>query len=418
VSYADTLNQSLPLPCGVTIPNRFGKSAMSEALGTIDNHVTPALETLYGRWSDGGTGLLITGNIMIDRHHTGEPNNVVLENENDLPLLKSWAEAGKRQGNQIWVQLNHPGKQIPRMLASGDTLAPSAVPFSKELKSAFKTPRALTEEEIRDIIKRFATSATIAKKAGFTGVQIHGAHGYLVSQFLSGHHNQREDQWGGSLENRMRFPLEIYRAIRKAVGADYPISIKLNSADFQRGGFTEEESMTVAQTLAEEGLDLLEISGGNYESPVMAGAKGVRESTAAREAYFLDYAHKIRERVSIPLMVTGGFRSAKAMAEAVDSGATDVVGIARPLAVEPDLPKRILAGQEGVVSRVTPRKTGIKAIDEMAMMEVSWFSRQLHRMGKGQDPKPDESVLIALFKVITSMGVGSFRTRRLRANAG
>ena len=287
MSYADTLNQSLTLPCGTALPNRFGKSAMSEALGTIDNHVTPALETLYGRWSDGGTGLLITGNIMIDRNHTGEPNNVVLENENDMPLLQRWAEAGKRQGNHIWVQLNHPGKQIPRMLASGDTLAPSAVPFGKELKSAFKTPRALTEEEIRDIIKRFATSAAIAKKAGFTGVQIHGAHGYLVSQFLSGHHNQRTDQWGGSLENRMRFPLEIYRAIRKAVGDEYPVSIKLNSADFQRGGFTEEESMTVAQTLAEEGLDLLEISGGNYENPAMAGAKGVRESTVAREAYFL-----------------------------------------------------------------------------------------------------------------------------------
>ena len=162
MSHADTLKTSLALPCGTAIPNRFGKSAMSEALGTIDNHVTPALETLYGRWSDGGTGLLITGNIMIDRNHTGEPNNVVLESEQDLPLLKRWAEAGKRNGNEIWVQLNHPGKQIPRMLASGDTLAPSAVPFGKELKSAFKTPRALTEAEIRDIIKRFATSAAIA----------------------------------------------------------------------------------------------------------------------------------------------------------------------------------------------------------------------------------------------------------------
>ena len=214
----------------------------------------------------------------------------------------------------------------------------------------------------------------------------------------------------------MRFPLEIYRAIRQAVGDDYPVSIKLNSADFQRGGFSEEESMTVAETLANEGLDLLEISGGNYENPAMAGAKGVRESTANREAYFLDYANEIRKRVSIPLMVTGGFRSAKAMAQAVDSGATDIIGIARPLAVEPDLPNAILAGQSGVVSRVTPRKTGIKTIDNMAMMEVSWFSRQLHRMGTGKDPKPDESVLLALFKVIATMGVGSFKTRRLRAN--
>ncbi|EKF75561.1 NADH:flavin oxidoreductase [Alcanivorax hongdengensis A-11-3] len=417
MSHAQTLGQSLALPCGATLGNRFAKSAMSEALGTIDNHATEELVRLYQRWAEGGTGLLITGNIMVDRHHTGEPNNVVLEDETDMALLQRWAEAGKSQSGHIWVQLNHPGKQIPRMLASGDTLAPSAVPFGKELKSAFKTPRALTEAEIRDIIQRFATSAAIAKKAGFTGVQIHGAHGYLVSQFLSGHHNRREDQWGGSLENRMRFPLEIYRAIRKAVGDAYPVSIKLNSADFQRGGFTEEESMTVAETLAAEGLDLLEISGGNYENPAMAGAKGVRESTVAREAYFLDYANEIRKRVSIPLMVTGGFRSAKAMADAIDSGATDLVGIARPLAVEPDLPNRILAGQNGVVSRVTPRKTGIKAIDEMAMMEVSWFSRQLHRMGKGKDPRPDESVLFSLFKVAAGMGMGSLRTRRMRANS-
>lgn len=417
MTHAETLGQSLALPCGVTLKNRFAKSAMSEALGTIDNHVTPALERLYGRWAQGGTGLLITGNIMIDRNHTGEPRNVVLEDERDMALLKRWADAGKSQGNDIWVQLNHPGKQIPRMLASGDTLAPSAVPFGKELKSAFKTPRALSEDEIFDIIRRFATSAALAKKAGFTGVQIHGAHGYLVSQFLSGHHNRRTDKWGGSLENRMRFPLEIYRAIRDAVGPDYPLSIKLNSADFQRGGFTEEESMTVAETLANEGLDLLEISGGNYENPAMAGAKGVRESTVTREAYFLDYAQAIRQRVSTPLMVTGGFRSAQAMAQAVESGATDLVGIARPLAVEPDLANRILAGQEGVISRVTPRKTGIKMIDDMAMMEVSWFSRQLHRMGKGQDPKPDESVLLSLFKVVTEMGIGSFKTRRLRANS-
>ena len=417
MNHADILGQSLALPCGVTLPNRFGKSAMSEALGTIDNHVTPKLERLYGRWAQGGTGLVITGNIMIDGRHTGEPNNVVVENERDLTLLKRWADAGKSQGGAIWVQLNHPGKQIPRMLASGDTLSPSAVPFGKELKSAFKTPRALTEDEIQDIIQRFATSARICQKAGFTGVQIHGAHGYLVSQFLSGHHNRRTDQWGGSLENRMRFPLEIYRAIRQAVGKDYPVSIKLNSADFQRGGFTEEESMTVAETLANEGLDLLEISGGNYENPAMAGAKGVRESTVNREAYFLDYANEIRKRVAIPLMVTGGFRSAQAMAEALDSGATDIIGIARPLAVEPDLPNAILAGQSGVVSRVTPRKTGIKAIDEMAMMEVSWFSRQLHRMGTGKEPKPDESVLLSLFKVIATMGIGSFKTRRLRANS-
>jgi 2,4-dienoyl-CoA reductase-like NADH-dependent reductase (Old Yellow Enzyme family) len=415
MSFADTLSQSLTLPCGVTLPNRFGKSAMSETLGTIDNHVTEELVRLYGRWADGGTGLVITGNVMIDQRHLGEPHNVAVEDERDLAMLKRWAEAGTRQGNQLWVQLNHPGKQIPKMLASGDTLGPSAIPFRKELSPHFKTPRALTEGEILDIIARFARSAAIVKKAGFTGVQIHGAHGYLVSQFLSGHHNQRDDRWGGSLENRMRFALEVYRAIRAEVGKDYPVSIKLNSADFQRGGFTEEESMTVAETLAGEGLDLLEISGGTYEAPTMSG-KDVRESTLQREAYFLEYAEKIRARISIPLMVTGGFRTSEGMAAAVASGATDIVGLARPLAVEPDLPKRILAG-ESVHSVVTPRRTGIKAIDDMAMMEVVWFARQLHRMGQGKEPIRDESVLMAMIRSMTMVAIRSSRTKKMRLRA-
>lgn len=415
MSFVNTLSQPLTLPCGAVVPNRFGKSAMSETLGSIDNRASKELVQLYSRWADGLTGLLITGNIMVDRCHIGEPHNVAVEDERDLDLLRSWAQAGTRQGNQLWVQLNHPGKQVPKMLASGDTLSPSAIPFAKQLSSHFKTPRALTEDEILDIIARFAHSAAIVKKAGFTGVQIHGAHGYLVSQFLSGHHNQRTDRWGGSLENRMRFPMEIYRAIRAVVGKNYPVSIKLNSADFQRGGFTEEESMIVAETLAAEGLDLLEISGGNYESPTMSG-KDVRDSTLQREAYFLDFAEKIRARTSIPLMVTGGFRTATGMAAAVTSGATDIVGLARPLAVEPDLPRRILAG-ESVHSVVTPRRTGIKAIDDIAMMEVVWFNRQLHRIAKGKQPIQDESVLMALLRSMTMVAIRSSRTKRMRLRA-
>jgi 2,4-dienoyl-CoA reductase-like NADH-dependent reductase (Old Yellow Enzyme family) len=415
---ASVLGQSLTLPCGAILPNRFGKSAMSETLGTLDNRPTAALPRLYERWSLGGTGLLITGNIMVDARHIGEPHNVAVENERDLTLLQQWAQAGRVQGNHLWVQINHPGKQVPRLLASGDTLAPSAVPFNEKLDAYFKPPRALLEGEIQELIRRYAETARICKQAGFTGVQIHGAHGYLVSQFLSGYHNQRTDQWGGSLENRMRFPLEIYRAIRAVVGSDYPVAIKLNSADFQRGGFTEEESMTVAQCLCDEGLDLLEISGGTYESPKMSG-RGIRESTLQREAYFLDYAEKIRQRIAIPLMVTGGFRTSEGMANAVSSGATDVVGLARPLAVEPDLPRRILAG-ESVHSVVEPRRTGIQAIDDVAMMEVMWFTRQLHRMGKGKDPVRDESVVGALIRSMTSMSWRSLKSRRLklRANAG
>ncbi|MDI9244411.1 NADH:flavin oxidoreductase/NADH oxidase family protein [Marinobacter sp. CHS3-4] len=410
---AEVLSKPLTLPNGATIPNRFAKSAMSETLGTIDNRMTQDLVTLYRTWAEGGLGLSITGNVMIDRHHIGEPQNVVLEDERDLPLLQEWAVAGKSAGGQIWMQLNHPGKQSPKILNS-DPVSPSAIPFRKELQSMFATPRALTEAEIQDIIQRFASSAAIAEKAGFDGVQIHGAHGYLVSQFLSPHHNQRDDQWGGSAENRRRFVMEVYRAIREATSADFSVGIKLNSADFQRGGFTEEESLAVIEELSNVGIDLVEISGGNYENPAMAkGKKDVKASTRAREAYFLEFAEKVRESVSVPLMVTGGFRSAQGMSEAVSSGATDLVGVARPSAIEPDFPNRILSG-EPFESAVTPIKTGIKAIDNMALMEVSWYARQLGRMGKGKPPKVHDRGFWSLLEVLGVMTSRGVRTR-LRA---
>lgn len=410
---AQTLAQPLKLPNGSELPNRFAKSAMSETLGTIDNRVTDDLVTLYRTWANGGTGLSITGNVMIDRRHIGEPQNVVLEDDRDMELLKAWAASGKVEGGQIWMQLNHPGKQSPKML-NRDPVSPSAVPFRKELRGMFATPRALSGPEVEDIVARFARSAELAEKAGFDGVQIHGAHGYLVSQFLSPHHNQRTDEWGGTPEKRMRFVLEIYRAIRAATSDGFNVGIKLNSADFQRGGFTEEESLSVIEVLSAEGIDLVEISGGNYENPAMAKGDGqVKASTRAREAYFLEFAEKVRARVSVPLMVTGGFRTSEGMAEAIESGATDLVGLARPLAVEPDLPKRVLAG-ESITSAVRPIRTGIRLVDNMALMEVSWYTRQLGRMGKGKAPRKHDRGLLSLMEVLGVMTTRGVRTR-LRA---
>ncbi|MEX2473703.1 NADH:flavin oxidoreductase/NADH oxidase family protein [Marinobacter sp.] len=416
---AETLSQPLTLKSGSVIPNRFAKSAMSETLGTIDNRVTRDLVRLYRTWAEGGAGLSITGNVMVDRRHIGEPQNVVLEDERDLALLQAWAQEGSRNGCQLWMQLNHPGKQSPKML-NRDPVSPSAVPFRKELQSMFATPRALTGPEIEDIVRRFATSAAIAEKAGFSGVQIHGAHGYLVSQFLSPHHNQRSDEWGGTAEKRMRFVLEVYKAIREATSKDFSVGIKLNSADFQRGGFTEEESLGVIEVLAGLGIDLVEISGGNYENPAMAKGAGVgkkngevKQSTLDREAYFLEFAEKVRKRVDVPLMVTGGFRTETGMANAIASGATDLVGIARPLAVEPDCPKRIMAG-ESFTSAVKPIKTGIRLIDDMALMEVSWYTRQLGRMGKGKVPRKHDRGVWSLLEVVGVMASRGVRTR-LRA---
>ncbi|MCK0538382.1 NADH:flavin oxidoreductase/NADH oxidase family protein [Alcanivorax quisquiliarum] len=408
-----SIDQPLTLPCGVVVKNRLGKSAMSEALGTRDNRVTGKLATLYRRWAEGGSGLLVTGNVMIDRRALGEPNNVVLEDRRDMAALKAWAQAGTADGTQLWMQLNHPGKQSPSML-SRQPVAPSAIGFSNPaLRRFFATPRALTGAEIQNLVTRFATSAALAREAGFTGVQVHGAHGYLVNQFLSPLHNQREDEWGGSLENRMRFVCEVYRAIRASVGDDFPVSIKLNSADFQRGGFTEEESMQVVQRLGELGMDLIEISGGTYEKPRMAG-QDAPQSTREREAYFLDYAEQVRQRVSTPLMVTGGFRTTAGMQAALASGATDMLGLARPLALAPAMPREVLAGR-AVTSEVKPIRTGIKPVDDMAMMEVSWYTLQLDRLGRGKAPLPDASGLGSLLKVLGVVTWRRLRMGRMRA---
>ena len=414
LSAAHLLALPLSLPNGACVRNRLAKSAMSEAMGTWDNRPTPGLVRLYQRWGASGIGLLMTGNVMIDRRALGEPGNVVIEDERDLPLLKDWASAATARGAATWVQLNHPGKQSPKGL-NRSNLSPSAIPFRKDMAAFFDTPREATPDEIEDIIRRFGRSAAICKKAGFSGVQIHGAHGYLVSQFLSPHHNQRSDQWGGSAENRRRFVLAVYAEIRRQVGADFPVGIKLNSADFQRGGFTEEESMATIEALAAAGIDLIEISGGTYEAPAMTGTmKSVKTSTAAREAYFIEFADKLRARVSTPLMVTGGFRTAAGMQAALQSQALDVVGIARLMAIDPEAPARLLQGQDSPQT-VRPIKTGIAAIDRMALMEVAWYTRQLKRIGAGREPRPNESGLLAFAKTVFHSGWGTFKTKRLRA---
>ncbi len=350
---------------------------------------------------------------MVDRRALGEPGNVVIEDAADLPLLRRWASAATSQGVALWVQLNHPGKQSPKGL-NRRNLSPSAVPFRPDLKAFFDTPHEATEAEIQDIIQRFGASAAICQQAGFSGVQIHGAHGYLVSQFLSPHHNQRTDGWGGSPEKRRRFVLAVYAEIRRRVGPDFPVGIKLNSADFQRGGMTEDESAATIRALAEAGIDLIEVSGGTYEAPAMTGVTAQKASTAAREAYFLEFAETLRRTVKVPLMVTGGFRSAAGMNAALESGALDVVGIARLLAIDPDAPAHLLRGEDSR-QRVRPIRTGIALVDRSAMMEVFWYTRQLKRIADGGEPRPGEGGLWAFLASVTHGGWGNFRTRRLRA---
>jgi 2,4-dienoyl-CoA reductase-like NADH-dependent reductase (Old Yellow Enzyme family) len=406
-----SLGDPITLPCGAIIKNRFLKSAMSECLASVDHAPTEGLSTLYETWANGGSGQVVTGNIMVDSRFLGEPRNMVIENVRNYDLLYQLALKGTQDNTHLWVQLNHPGKQTPRLL-SKEAVAPSAIPLGPGYDRFFAPPRGLKEGEIVEIIERFAKAAMISKAAGFTGIQIHGAHGYLVNQFLSPRHNQRIDHWGGSLTNRMRFVIEVFGAIREKVGSSFPIGIKLNSADFMKGGFSEEDSIEVIQRLSELGIDQIEISGGNYESPIFTGTT-IKESTIKREAYFLEFAQNAKRVTDTPIAVTGGFRTAEGMRRAVESGWTDMVGLARPLAVDPDIPNRILSG-ENYISPLKTIKTGISVIDRIALLEITWYEQQMERLSRGKKTKPNHPPILSLLQTLQKTGLEVFQKRRAR----
>lgn len=409
------LYEPLRLPSGFVLPNRIMKAAMSEALADARHRPDERLIRLYERWSRGGYGLLITGNVMVDRSQLGEPGNVVIEDDRDLAALSRWVKSTHNAGVPIWTQLNHPGRQSNPLAIGHTPVAPSAVPMSLP---GSPTPRALTGSEIEDIIERFANAAVICEAAGFDGVQVHAAHGYLVTQFLSPLTNLRTDDWGGDSTRRMHFLLEIIRRIRNRVSPAFAVSVKLNSADFLRGGFTEDGSRHVVRALAGNAIDLIEISGGNYESPAMAGAAAA--STRAREAYFLDYARTVRvEAGHVPLAVTGGFRTHAAMSRAVSSGDCDVVGLARPAATTPDAANLILSGKASAVTshelqygmrRLVGRFVDIQALD--GVLNISWHTDQLHRLGAGLEPDLDRGRLTTTLAMLRRNGAGSLRPRR------
>lgn len=396
----------LTLPCGVTLKNRLLKGAMSEALGTRDHAPRPELPLLYARWARGGTGLLLTGNVMVDARALGEPGNVVLEDERHLAEFHRWAVQGSRDGAALWMQLNHPGKQAPRGLNAGGTVAPSALPFLGGLARAFETPRELTVTEIRGLTARFARSARLAQRAGFGGVQLHAAHGYLFSQFLSPRHNVRDDGYGGSLENRMRFLLETYDAVRAAVGPRFPVGVKLNSSDFVRGGFSEEESLAVVRALGERGCDLIELSGGTYEKPMMMLGRG------EPGGFFADFSRRARAVAGVPIGVTGGFRDAATIRGALEEGAADLVGLGRPLVLDPAFSARVLRG-ENASSEVRPLKTGLAPLDRSGYLEIAWYEDALRRLARGEDVRTGEAPLLALARMTAEMGAAAvFRRRR------
>lgn len=408
MSDTPAIDAPLRLPCGAVLPNRVAKAAMTEGVADARNRATDRHARLYGRWANSGAGLLLTGNVQVDRRYLERPGNVVIEGRPDadaLAALRAYATAAAGGGAHVWMQISHAGRQTPASVNS-EPVAPSDVALDMP-GAQFGRPRALTEPEILDVIARFAHVATIARDTGFTGVQIHAAHGYLLSEFLSPDVNRRDDAWGGSLEGRARLPLEVVRAVRSAVGPDFPVSVKLNSADFQKGGFTHADAIQVASWLSAAGVDLLEISGGTYEQPKLVGlddltlhpekAERRRESTIAREAYFLAYAADIRRAASAPLMVTGGFRTRAGMSAALASRELDVIGIARPLCSDPDCVAKLLDGRIAALPaderrlRIGPGPLGpasplslVRAMNGWG--QQGWFCLQIMRMADGLEP--------------------------------
>lgn len=352
---------------------------MEESLATRTLDPSPELDRLYAAWSRGGAALQLSGHVLIDRVHLARPRDVVLDGASDAAAFRRWAAASHEGGGLAFLQLNHAGRQTPRFIHPHPK-GPSSSKAVKQMGS-FGTPVALTELEIGDVIARFAQAAAAAQRAGFDGVEVHAAHGYLLSQFLSPLVNDREDRWGGSLENRARLLLEVVREVRRATSPSFGLGVKLNSADFQRGGFDGDDFRAVAKMLDREAIDFIEVSGGNYESQVFLDAP---DSTKRREGFFLEFVRDIRKSVEVAVLLTGGLRTRAGMEAALADGA-DLVGLARPLALRPDLPRALLSGE---VDRAPegPPPFGVRALRGVA--DVAWHWAQLERLGQGKAVNP------------------------------
>lgn len=382
---------SYTLPNGATLPNRLVKAAMEENLSNTNLEPDNALWNLYESWARGGVGTMITGNVMVDHRAMTGPGGVVLEEGTPLDGFRRWSSKAKVAGGKIIMQINHPGRQILAKLG-GEVWAPSAVPVDiGNLSKLLGKPKAMTEKEILETIQRFAKTSQLAMESGFDGVEIHAAHGYLISQFLSPIANRRDDIWGGSLENRSRFLLEVIRAVRKAVKPGFIVAVKLNSADFQKGGFQFQDAKEVIAKIQTLGVDFIELSGGNYEAPAMQG-ESRDGSTLAREAYFLDFASEVAKTATVPILVTGGIRR-KQIAESVLDSGVPLVGIATALALNPNLPNDWKENKEMNHSLPNPnwKSKTLKGLANMAMVRY-----QLNRLSQNKLPTVNVSPILRL----------------------
>lgn len=411
------LQQALTLPCGAILPNRIAKAAMSEGLADSANRVTPALISLYRHWAGSGAGLLLSGNVQVDRLHLERPGNLVIDDASDQAGLRALAAAGTAGGAHFWLQLSHTGRQVDSSINDAP-LGASAVEidFPRGLGYTFSAPRVMSGADIDDVIARFAFAAGQTRKAGFTGVQLHAAHGYLISQFLSPLSNTRTDRWGGSLEHRARLLLAVLAAVRAEVGPAFPVAIKLNASDFQKGGFSAAECLQLVAMLNSSSLDLLELSGGSLEQPKVVGLTlkeegedGLRPGASKREAYFVEFAGAVRAAARMPVMVTGGFRTLSGMAQALANGELDVIGLGRPLIAQPRVAHGLLDGT--LAQAPAPEST----MDVFS--SIPWFSTQLTRVAANgaADQGLTAEAAVAEFGAAEARALGALLARRQAA---
>jgi 2,4-dienoyl-CoA reductase-like NADH-dependent reductase (Old Yellow Enzyme family) len=394
------------LPNGQVLKNRLVKAAMEENLATAEHLPGDELKRLYQTWAEGGVGLIITGNVMIDHLAMTGPGGVALEADTELKDFVELARLSKLNDTKVWMQINHPGRQVFKKMG-GKVLSPSDVPLDMgKHSSLFSTPKPLDESEIQDVIQRFTTTAKRAEQAGFDGVEIHAAHGYLLAQFLSPLTNKRTDQWGGILENRARLLLEVVKSVKAACTADFAIAVKLNSADFQRGGFDVQDAEQVVKMLGELQIDLVELSGGSYEAPAMQG-RTADDRTLAREAYFLEFASQIATNSNIPIMTTGGICRYEVANKVIDSE-VQLVGMASALASTPNLPNQ-WHEDSSAIGDIPVVKWKDKTLSGLATMAL--VKQHLRKLGAG---KPTQLNASPIWALITDQLRAAKLTKRYR----
>lgn len=368
----NVLSRSLELPCGILLKNRIAKSAMSDSLANGKGDPSDTQIRLYQRWAEGGLALSIIGEVQIDVGYPEKPGNLVVTEASNQQMLQALAQKGTANHAHLWPQLGHAG-------------ALSHPPISKPkgpsaLNIEGFTCGGMTEDEVKALPDLFAVAASRVKAVGFTGVQIHAAHGFLLSQFLSPLFNRRDDHYGGSIQARASIILEIIEKVRHAVGDKFPIAIKINSSDQLEGGLSECDALEFIRMLDQTSIDLIDISGGTY----FPGAKASSDSTGSGP-YFIDFAQRAKAVTSIPLMVTGGFKTQAQAIEAVTSGAVDVVGIARAMVLDPNLPKAWLSTKDETELKNPKNPVFPKFTLPPIGGITAWYTMRLTALGEDQE---------------------------------